>query len=103
MARGDMELRRVFRRSTIGKFSRCMPLRILADLRDEVQAPKLPKAPKANTAPGRAVLAQWREAQAVCFDVDCTVTQQDSLDLLADFLGRGDQVAHLTDKVCIAP
>ncbi|BDA43327.1 probable glycerol-3-phosphate dehydrogenase [NAD(+)], cytoplasmic at C-terminar half [Coccomyxa sp. Obi] len=75
-----------------------MPIRISADLRDQVQAPALSKPPKDNTAPERAVLAQWREAQAVCFDVDCTVTQQDSLDLLAEFLGRGDQVAQLTDK-----
>jgi phosphoserine phosphatase len=35
----------------------------------------------------------------VCFDVDCTVTQQDSLDLLASFLGRGEAVAALTSKV----
>ncbi len=96
-------MRRVSRRSTIGKASRCMPIRIVADLRDQVQAPGLSKPPKDNTAPERAVLAQWREAQAVCFDVDCTVTQQDSLDLLAEFLGRGDQVARLTDKVCNAP
>ena len=39
----------------------------------------------------------WQQAQAVCFDVDCTVTKQDSLDDLAEFLGVGDQVAALTN------
>ena len=32
----------------------------------------------------------------VCFDIDCTVTTDDSLDLLARFLGKGEAVAALT-------
>ncbi|KNC82007.1 hypothetical protein SARC_05704 [Sphaeroforma arctica JP610] len=39
----------------------------------------------------------WRTAQAVCFDVDCTVTKEDALDSLGRFLGVGDQVADLTN------
>jgi glycerol-3-phosphate dehydrogenase (NAD+) len=39
----------------------------------------------------------WRQAQAVCFDVDCTVTKQDALDSLGDFLGVGDQIRALTN------
>jgi glycerol-3-phosphate dehydrogenase (NAD+) len=35
------------------------------------------------------VLHLWRNAQAVCFDVDCTVAAADSLDLLAEHLGIG--------------
>eukprot|EP00977_Amphora_coffeiformis_P007235 scaffold1569_cov171-Amphora_coffeaeformis.AAC.21 len=38
----------------------------------------------------------WAQAQAVCFDVDCTITKQDALDDLADFLGKGPQVAAIT-------
>ncbi len=59
----------------------------------------MPRPPLGDVIPERTVLAQWREAQAVCFDVDCTVTLQDSLDLLAEFMGRGEQVASLTNKV----
>ena len=43
------------------------------------------------------VLYLWRQAQAVCFDVDCTVTKEDALDKLGDFLGVGDQVRALTN------
>eukprot|EP01134_Creolimax_fragrantissima_P003359 CFRG3359T1 len=39
----------------------------------------------------------WRHAQAVCFDVDCTVTKNDALDDLAEFLGLGDKVEALTN------
>jgi glycerol-3-phosphate dehydrogenase (NAD+) len=43
------------------------------------------------------VLCLWRQAQAVCFDVDCTVTKQDALDNLGEFLGVGDQIRALTN------
>eukprot|EP00884_Botryococcus_braunii_P018008 jgi/Botrbrau1/4891/Bobra.118_1s0005.1 len=48
--------------------------------------------------PPADVLSLWRKADAVCFDVDCTITVNDSLDLLADFLGKGDEVAEITHK-----
>lgn len=35
---------------------------------------------------------------AVCFDVDCTITVNDTLDLLAEFMGVGEEVAALTHK-----
>ena len=38
----------------------------------------------------------WQQAEAVCFDVDCTITKQDSLDDWADFLGKGEQVRKLS-------
>lgn len=34
----------------------------------------------------------------MCFDVDCTITKNDSLDLLAEFMGVGDAVAKVTNK-----
>ncbi len=43
------------------------------------------------------VLQLWKKAEAVCFDVDCTVTKQDALDDLAEFLGCGQQVRDLTN------
>ena len=36
--------------------------------------------------------------QAVCFDVDCTCTVNDSLDLLAEFMGVGSSVASITNS-----
>ncbi|EFJ50802.1 hypothetical protein VOLCADRAFT_88690, partial [Volvox carteri f. nagariensis] len=53
-------------------------------------------APK--TAPSDRVLSIWRRVDAVCFDVDCTITVNDSLDLLAEFMGVKDQVQELTNK-----
>lgn len=75
----------------------------MSELRDDVKAPADRAAPKKNTTPERAVLALWREAQAVCFDVDCTVLQQDSLDLLAEYLGRGEEVSMVTNQVQTCP
>ena len=36
------------------------------------------------------------EAEAVCFDVDSTVINEEGIDVLADFLGKGREVAKLT-------
>lgn len=35
-------------------------------------------------------------ADAVCFDVDSTVINEEGIDVLADFLGKGEAVAELT-------
>lgn len=40
----------------------------------------------------------WSQAQAVCFDVDCTITKQDALDDLGEFLGKGPMVSQLTHQ-----
>jgi phosphoserine phosphatase len=40
----------------------------------------------------------WREADAVCFDVDSTVCMEEGIDVLADSLGVGQDVANLTTK-----
>eukprot|EP00775_Hariotina_reticulata_P002377 gene2377-2682_t len=48
--------------------------------------------------PTEEVLKLWKEANAVCFDVDCTITKNDSLDLLAEFMGCGESVAAVTNK-----
>lgn len=42
------------------------------------------------------VLNIWRSAQAVCFDVDSTLCEDESIDELAEFLGVGQQVADMT-------
>ena len=39
-----------------------------------------------------------RSAQAVCFDVDSTVIQEEGIDMLADYKGAGAAVADLTKK-----
>ena len=43
------------------------------------------------------VLSTWRRATAVCFDMDCTCSQDDSLDGLAEFAGKGEEVKKITD------
>ena len=40
------------------------------------------------------ILGNWRRAQAVCFDVDSTVTVGEGIDELADFCGVGEVVAQ---------
>ncbi|KAJ8679552.1 hypothetical protein QAD02_015339 [Eretmocerus hayati] len=40
----------------------------------------------------------WRIADAVCFDVDSTVIQEEGIDELAKFCGKGDQVEKLTKQ-----
>lgn len=37
----------------------------------------------------------WRHADAVCFDVDSTVVQEEGIDELAKFCGKGEQVSQL--------
>ncbi|CAI4227931.1 unnamed protein product [Auanema sp. JU1783] len=38
----------------------------------------------------------WRNADAVCFDVDSTVCQDEAIDELANYLGVGEEVANVT-------
>jgi len=38
----------------------------------------------------------WRKANAVCFDVDSTVIQEEAIDELAKYCGKGDEVQQLT-------
>lgn len=38
------------------------------------------------------VIAIWKEADAVCFDVDSTVIQEEGIDELAIFCGKGPEV-----------
>ena len=42
------------------------------------------------------IRALWRAAQAVCFDVDSTVSPDEGIDVLAAHAGVGEQVAALT-------
>lgn len=44
------------------------------------------------------VLEIWRNADAVCFDVDSTVCLDEGIDELADFCGAGKAVAEWTAK-----
>jgi phosphoserine phosphatase len=45
------------------------------------------------------IIGNWRRAQAVCFDVDSTVTVGEGIDELADFCGVGEVVAQW----CVTP
>lgn len=45
-----------------------------------------------------AVQRIWRQSDAVCFDVDSTVIQEEGMDELAKFCNKGEEVANLTKK-----
>lgn len=51
-----------------------------------------------KTVPSEEVLAMWRGAKAVCFDVDSTVCVDEGIDELAAYLGAGEAVAAWTAK-----
>ncbi|CAD7700982.1 unnamed protein product [Ostreobium quekettii] len=51
-----------------------------------------------NGTPSEDILQLWRDAEAVCFDVDSTLCQDESIDELARFLGVADAVAELTTR-----
>jgi len=45
-----------------------------------------------------AMVAVWRRADAVCFDVDPTVITSEGIDDLAEFCGVGDRVREMTSN-----
>lgn len=44
------------------------------------------------------ILEVWRNADAVCFDVDSTVCIDEGIDELAEFCGAGEAVAEWTAR-----
>ncbi|KAL3651326.1 hypothetical protein CASFOL_004328 [Castilleja foliolosa] len=52
-----------------------------------------------NTLPSKEVLDVWRNADAVCFDVDSTVCLDEGIDELAEFCGAGEAVAEWTARL----
>lgn len=54
--------------------------------------------PNRYLSPSDATKDKWRNADAVCFDVDSTVTPIEGIDELAAFNGVGQQVAEYTKK-----
>jgi phosphoserine phosphatase len=64
-----------------------------------MEVSKAPSSPGlANCQPSKDVLETWRNADAVCFDVDSTVCLDEGIDELADFCGAGQAVAEWTAK-----
>lgn len=41
------------------------------------------------------ILTIWKNADAVCFDVDSTVIQNEAIDELAAFCGKSDEIKAL--------
>lgn len=41
------------------------------------------------------IQALWRDADAVCFDVDSTVIQEEAIDEVAKFCNKGPEVKKL--------
>eukprot|EP00798_Chlamydomonas_sp_ICE-L_P022254 gene22254-29324_t len=69
---------------------------ILATPTWEEESTPFPINPVREPTPN--VLELWQTADAVCFDVDCTIVKNDGLDLLAEFMGAGEQVEALTKQ-----
>ena len=44
------------------------------------------------------VRQKWSQVDAVCFDVDSTVSKEEGIDVLAEFLGKGAEVKALTNQ-----
>lgn len=61
-----------------------------------VVAPQMPST--SNREPSEDVIDLLRTATGVCFDVDSTVCTDEGIDELAAFLGKGDEVAEMTNK-----
>lgn len=55
-------------------------------------------SPAEQPLPPPAVLKAWRQAQAVCFDVDSTVSPDEGIDVLAACAGVQEQVVALTRR-----
>ncbi|KAF7838529.1 phosphoserine phosphatase, chloroplastic [Senna tora] len=51
-----------------------------------------------NTVPSKEIHELWRNAGAVCFDVDSTVCVDEGIDELAEFCGAGKAVAEWTAR-----
>mmetsp|Transcript_25433 Transcript_25433/g.55213 ORF Transcript_25433/g.55213 Transcript_25433/m.55213 type:complete len:677 (-) Transcript_25433:1350-3380(-) len=70
-----------------------------ADKKRSVQGAAEEQQPVApRVIPSEQALMTWRTADCVCFDVDCTVTVNDSLDLLGEFMGCKEEVEELTNQ-----
>ncbi|CAM6084635.1 unnamed protein product [Calypogeia fissa] len=54
--------------------------------------------PPSLRAPSPVVLGTWKNADAVCFDVDSTVCEDEGIDELAAFCGAGEAVAAWTAR-----
>ena len=51
------------------------------------------KTPQLNMARSEITTRQvWRKADAVCFDVDCTLITEECIDELASYCGAGAEV-----------
>ena len=50
-----------------------------------------------STKPESRTKQIWRNADAVCFDVDSTVCRDEAIDELAKFLGKGEEVSACTN------
>ncbi|CAN6714153.1 unnamed protein product [Malus baccata var. baccata] len=55
-------------------------------------------SPSGNMLPSKEVLDVWRNADAVCFDVDSTVCLDEGIDELAEHCGAGKAVAEWTAR-----
>lgn len=53
---------------------------------------------KSTKYPEPDVLEVWKKADAVCFDVDSTVCEDEGIDELAAFCGAGEAVAAWTAR-----
>jgi glycerol-3-phosphate dehydrogenase (NAD+) len=76
-----------------------LPSFVPRSLKDAIESSPSPRAgEEEEEQPTGEVLSLFARSDVVCFDIDCTVTLDDSLDSLARFLGKGEAVAQLTSQ-----
>ncbi|XP_023893112.1 phosphoserine phosphatase, chloroplastic [Quercus suber] len=85
-----------FNLSLIGTSKSPKSLNLIAASIQPLEDAKL--GPFDNTLPSKEVLELWRNANAVCFDVDSTVCLDEGIDELAEFCGAGKAVAEWTSR-----
>eukprot|EP00798_Chlamydomonas_sp_ICE-L_P020405 gene20405-27184_t len=78
--------------------SRSRPLAINCQAVAQAEQGTPSTAPTPIREPTPEVQRLWRTADAVFFDVDCTLVKNDGLDVIAEFLGNGEAIEALTSR-----
>mmetsp|Transcript_61939 Transcript_61939/g.72432 ORF Transcript_61939/g.72432 Transcript_61939/m.72432 type:complete len:299 (+) Transcript_61939:33-929(+) len=79
----------------------CRFMSSIADSEHKLMTEVFPDPAKVSSFIGKSVpqaISNLAKADAVCFDVDSTVIQEEGIDVLADSLGKGAEVSAWTTK-----
>ncbi|KAI4335909.1 hypothetical protein L6164_014505 [Bauhinia variegata] len=91
-----LQLRNCYYGNRVGFMKKLTSFKVLSASVQPIGSSKLGQC--ANTLPSEEILELWRNADAVCFDVDSTVCLDEGIDELAEFCGAGKAVAEWTAR-----